>query len=75
MRLRYGGSAARWGFGIYPVSKESVLPTGVFAGAPEDALATVWPLPGRPTGWIWTPDERTSDTTQGATHELFYLLS
>ncbi len=44
MRLRYGGSAARWGFAIYLASKDgyepAVLPTGVFAGAPEDALDT-----------------------------------
>jgi len=42
MRLRYGGSAARWGFAIYLASKDgyqdAVLPTGDFAGAPEDAL-------------------------------------
>lgn len=44
MRLHYGGSAARWGFAIYLASKDgyepSILPTGVFAGAPEDALDT-----------------------------------
>jgi hypothetical protein len=42
MRLRYGGSATRWGFAIYLASKEryenAVLPTGEFAGTPEDAL-------------------------------------
>lgn len=42
MRLRYGGSAARWGFAIYLASSngyhESVLPTGTFAGSPQDAL-------------------------------------
>jgi len=42
MRLRYGGSATRWGFAIYLASKEgyenSVLPTGEFAGTAEDAL-------------------------------------
>lgn len=42
MRLRYGGSAARWGFAIYLASKDgyqdSILPSGDFAGAPEDAL-------------------------------------
>lgn len=42
MRLRYGGSAARWGFAIYLASKDgyedSFLPTGYPAGAPEDAL-------------------------------------
>ena len=43
-RLRYGGSAARWGFAMYLASKDgyqdSALPTGDFAGAPEDALDT-----------------------------------
>lgn len=42
MRLRYGGSAARWGFAVYLAStdgyQESALPTGEFAGTPEDAL-------------------------------------
>ena len=42
MRLRYGGSAARWGFAVYRASHEdyedSILPTGAFAGTPEDAL-------------------------------------
>lgn len=42
MRLRYTGSAARWGFAMYLASKDgyeaAVLPTGAFAGLPEDAL-------------------------------------
>ena len=42
MRLRYGGSAARWGFAIYLASTDgyqnAVLPTGAYAGLPEDAL-------------------------------------
>ena len=42
MRLGYAGSATRWGFAIYLASKDgyehSVLPTGDFAGTPEDAL-------------------------------------
>ena len=42
MRLRYGGSAARWGFAIHRAShqdyEDSILPTGAFAGTPEDAL-------------------------------------
>lgn len=42
MRLRYGGSAARWGFAIYLAStdgyQDAALPTGDFAGAPEEAL-------------------------------------
>ena len=41
-RLRYGGSAASWGFAIYLASKDgyerSVLPTGSFTGTPEEAL-------------------------------------
>ena len=56
MRLRYGGSAARWGFAIYLASKDgyqdAVLPTGHFAGAPEDALDTACGLYlGDPTAW------------------------
>ena len=55
MRLRYGGSAARWGFAIYLASKEgyqdSALPTCAFAGAPEDALDTACGL-CKPTAWI-----------------------
>ena len=42
MRLRYGGSAARWGVAMYLAIKDgyedAVLPTGAFAGLPEDAL-------------------------------------
>jgi hypothetical protein len=41
-RLRYGGSANRWGFGIYLASRDgyedSVLPSGAFSGSPEEAL-------------------------------------
>jgi hypothetical protein len=57
MRLRYGGSAARWGFAIYLASndgyQDSVLPTGHTAGAPEDAaLDTACGLYlGDPTAW------------------------
>jgi hypothetical protein len=39
IRLRYGGSATRWGFAIYRASHEdyqdSILPTGAFAGTPK----------------------------------------
>ena len=56
MRLRYGGSAATWGFAIYLASRDgyqdSVLPTGDFAGSPEDALDTACGLYlGDPTAW------------------------
>jgi hypothetical protein len=41
-RLRYGGSASQWGFAIYLASRDgyedSVLPTGMTAGTPEEAL-------------------------------------
>lgn len=44
MRLRYGGSASQWGFALYLASKDGyhdqVLPTGLTAGAPEEALDT-----------------------------------
>ena len=57
MRLRYGGSASMWGFAVYLASKDgyqdSVLPTGAFAGTPEDALDTACGLYlGDPTAWI-----------------------
>jgi hypothetical protein len=53
----YGGSATRFRFAIYLASKDgyevSALPTGVFAGAPEDALDTACGLYlGDPTAWI-----------------------
>ncbi len=41
-RLRYAGSASRWGFAIWLASKDgyedSVLPSGLAAGTPEEAL-------------------------------------
>ena len=41
-RLRYAGSAGRWGFAIYLASRDgyedSLLPSGLHAGAPEEAL-------------------------------------
>jgi hypothetical protein len=42
MRLRYGGTASRWGFALYLASsdkyEDAILPTGSLAGTPEDAL-------------------------------------
>lgn len=42
MRLRYGGSASTWGFALYLAStdkyEDTILPTGSFAGTPEEAL-------------------------------------
>ena len=41
-RLRYGGSASRWGFAVYRASHDdyepSMPPSGEFAGIPEEAL-------------------------------------
>ena len=41
-RLRYGGSAGRWGFAIYRAShndyQDNYLPSGDTAGSPEEAL-------------------------------------
>ena len=67
MRLRYGGSAPRWGFAIYLASKDgyqvSVLPTGDMAGHPRRPRHRLWPLPRRPHRLDLTPDELTSPTT------------
>jgi hypothetical protein len=42
LRLRYAGSASRWGFAIWRAShddyQDSYLPNGMRAGSPEDAL-------------------------------------
>lgn len=56
LRLRYGGSASRWGFAIYLASKDeyedSLLPSGMFAGTPEEALDCVCGLYlGEPEAW------------------------
>jgi hypothetical protein len=56
MRLRYGGSATRWGFAVYLASKDSyepsVLPNGDLAGTPEGALDCACGLYlNDPTAW------------------------
>jgi hypothetical protein len=42
IRLRYGGSASTWGFGLYLAStgkyENQILPTGMTAGTPQEAL-------------------------------------
>jgi hypothetical protein len=55
-RLRYGGSANRWGFAIYRAShndyQDNILPNGQFAGSPEDALDCACGLYlNDPTAW------------------------
>ncbi len=59
-RLRYGGSASRWGFAIYRAShddyEDNFLPTGLMSGSPEDALDTACGLYlGDPTAWTTPP--------------------
>ena len=56
-RLRYAGSATRWGFAVYRAShddyEESFLPTGVMGGSPEEALDCACGLYlGDPSAWI-----------------------
>lgn len=42
IRLRYGGSAQHWGFGLYLASSDKyenqILPSGFPTGSPEEAL-------------------------------------
>jgi hypothetical protein len=59
-RLRYGGSASSWGFAIYLASRDkyedNILPTGLPAGSPEEALDCACGLYlNDPTAWIQTP--------------------
>ena len=68
MRLRYGGSAARWGFAVYLASKngyqDSVLPTGPHGRRTRRrSRHRLRPLRGRPNRLDLTPDELTSATT------------
>ena len=56
-RLRYSGSASRWGFGMYRAShddyEDSFLPTGSMGGSPEEALECACGLyRGDPSAWI-----------------------
>jgi hypothetical protein len=61
-RLRYGGSASRWGFALYRAShddyQDNYLPSGDTTGSPEEALdcacglylsdPTIWQQPDTP---------------------------
>jgi hypothetical protein len=60
-RLRYGGSASRWGFAIYRAShddyQDSILPSGYTAGSPEEALDCACGLYlNDPTAWETPPN-------------------
>jgi len=55
-RLRYGGSATRWGFALYRAGHDdyqhAALPSGPFAGSPEEALDCACGLYlGDPSAW------------------------
>ena len=59
-RLRYSGSAHLWGFAIYRAShddyQDSVLPSGLPTGTPEEALDTACGLYlNDPTAWTQPP--------------------
>ena len=59
-RLRYAGSAHRWGFAFYRAShddyEDSILPSGQFAGTPEEALDCACGLYlNDPTAWDSSP--------------------
>lgn len=56
-RLRYGGSARRWGFAVYRAShddyEDSFLPSGMTAGTAEEALDCACGLYlDDPTAWL-----------------------
>ena len=66
-RLRYAGSASRWGFAIYRAShddyQQAALPDGWPSGTPEDALDTACGLYlGDPTAWLPDPRRINGDT-------------
>ena len=67
MRLRYGGSAARWGFAMYLASNRyearSCRPDTPPA-RPGRTRHRLRPLPRRPNRLDLTPDELTGETTK-----------
>jgi hypothetical protein len=57
LRLRYQRSASSWGFAIYLASRDgyedSILPSGSFAGTPEEALDCACGLYlNDPSAWV-----------------------
>lgn len=54
IRLRYGGSASRWGFALHLASsskyEDQILPSGLPVGSPEEALDCACTL------YLSTPD-------------------
>ena len=69
MRLRYGGSAARWGFAVYLASKDGYEDSRPAHRRPGRRTRRrpryrLRPLPGRPDRLDMTPDELTGETTK-----------
>jgi hypothetical protein len=65
-RLRYAGSASLWGFAVYLASRDgyedSVLPSGLHAGTPEEALDCACGLYlNDPSAWLEPPPSATAD--------------
>ncbi len=65
-RLRYAGSASRWGFAIYRAShddyEQALLPNGWPSGTPEEALDTACGLYlNDPTAWATDPRATSGD--------------
>ena len=65
-RLRYGGSANRWGFAIHLASRNgyetTVLPSGYPVGTPEEALDCACGLYlNDPTAWDQPPTNSRAD--------------
>jgi len=61
-RLRYAGYASLWGFAIYRAShddyQDSILPSGQFAGTPEEALDWACGLYlADPSAWLPPPTD------------------
>ena len=76
MRLRYGGSAARWGFAVYLASKngyqDSVLPDRPHGRRTRRrSRHRLRPLPRRPNRLDLTPDELTSATTKSTVGRIW----
>jgi hypothetical protein len=64
-RLRYAGSASLWGFAIWLASRDgyqdSVLPSGLPVGTPEEALdCACWLYLADPTAWQEHPPPASS---------------
>jgi hypothetical protein len=84
-RLRYAGSASLWGFAVYLASRDgyqdSVLPSGLPIGTPEEALdcacapagcTSTTRAPGRPTSHQPAPDPARTSIRQYGNDSLIW---